>query len=106
MIDINNIRIIYNKGAVVLTQHFLDRIGIRGISLKNISTIINDGEIIERYPDDYPHPSMLLSGCIEDNTPVHVVLGAGNGVIWLITAYHPDSEKWENDNKTRKAEIK
>ena len=100
---IADIQDLYNRKAVVLTQHFLDNIGIRGISLSDVGLAITSGEIIEEYPRDYPHPSALILGYSE-NRPIHVVLGIGGGFLWLITAYRPDFEKWEADNKTRKAE--
>jgi len=41
--------------------------------------------------------------CTADDKPLHVVIGVGGGNAWLITAYYPDTEKWENNYKTRKA---
>ena len=84
-----------------MTQHFLDRIGKRSIELSDVKYAIAGGEIIEDYPDDYPHPSVLILG-FSDGMPLHVVIGVGGGFVWLITAYVPDSNKWETDNKTRK----
>jgi hypothetical protein len=57
------------------------------------------GEIIEEYPDDYPYPSCLILGA---NTPLHVVCGISELELHIITAYVPDSAKWNDDLKTRR----
>ena len=103
MLDIKNIQSLYDSKAIVLTQHFLDRITKRSITFANVKSTVDNGEIIEQYPEDYPHPSALILGYTDDNKPLHVVIGVGGGNAWLITAYYPDTEKWENDYKTRKA---
>ena len=100
--NISDIQDLYNRDAVVLTQHFINNIGKRGITLADVRVAIAGGEIIEQYPDDYPHPSALLLGRSESK-PIHVVVGTDGSFLWLITSYFPDSEKWETDNKTRKA---
>ena len=103
MLDIKDIQALYDRRMVVLTQHFLDKIGKRGIVLSDIKSAIACGEIIEQYPDDYPHPSVLVLG-YSKGEPVHIVVGLGDGLIWLITAYCPNFEVWEIDYKTRKVE--
>jgi len=102
MIDINEIIVLYDSGAATLTQHFLDSIGKRGIIFDDIESAISSGEIIEQYPNDYPHPSALILGYTNNKTPLHAVIGVGGRFVWLITAYFPDPEKWESDLKTRK----
>jgi hypothetical protein len=59
------------------------------------------GNIIEDYPDDYPFPSALVLEC-KIGKPIHVVAGIGENYLWIITAYYPSLDKWENDFKTRK----
>lgn len=36
------------------------------------------------------------------NTPAKIVLSNDEEYIYLITAYYPDLEQWEDDFKTRK----
>ena len=104
MIDIKTIQSLHGEEAVVLTQHFSYRIDKRGIEISDVEFAISNGEIIEQYPDDYPHPSVLIMGHTNDFKPLHVVVGVGGGFAWMITAYYPDSAKWENNFMTRKAE--
>ena len=89
---------------MVLTQHSRKRLSERGIKVLDIVNAINTGEIIEDYPEDYPFPSCLILGKTEDKV-VHIVASINDGMIYLITAYIPDSDKWESDWKTRKEQL-
>ena len=99
MIDLSALRALCNDDTIVVTQHLADRMRERGIKYSQVKQAIIAGEIIERYPDDYPHPSCLILGC-----GLHVVAGIGDGWLWIITAYRPSLDKWESDLKTRRAE--
>jgi hypothetical protein len=74
----------------------------RDISREDIKKCVMYGEIIEDYPDDYPHPSCLVFGYAVDNKVIHVVAGSDEADIYIITAYYPNTVKFENDLKTRK----
>ncbi len=77
----------------------------RGILLEDVENVLNNGSIIEEYPDDYPFPSCLILGNSNEKNP-HVCASLDDGYIYIITAYIPDSTRWESDLKTRKEEIK
>ena len=34
-----------------------------------------------------------------DSKPIHTVCGVGDGKLWVITAYIPGTDKWEDDFK-------
>ena len=89
--------------SMVLTQHSRKRFSERGIRIQDIVNTIENGEIIEDYPEDYPFPSCLLLGKSEEKI-IHVVASINDGMIYLITAYIPDPDKWEAGWKTRKEE--
>lgn len=76
----------------------------RNISMMDVQEAICNGEIIENYPDDYPYPSCLVFGYQSDNRILHVVCACNDtdDELWLITAYFPTEDKWENDFKTRR----
>ena len=59
-------------------------------------------EIIEDYPDDFPNPSCLIFGYNVNGRILHIVAGCDNINIYIITAYYPDTKKFENDLKTRR----
>lgn len=86
-----------------ITKHVTMRFKERNIKLSFVRKALLNGEIIEQYPSDYPFPSCLILGYLDSKTPIHVCAGLGEGKIWIITAYYPNTNDWENDYKTRKA---
>lgn len=66
----------------------------RNIKFDDIKRCIMYGQIIEDYPNDFPFPSALILEC-SVGKPIHVVAGVGDGLLWIITAYFPDEEKWK-----------
>ncbi len=83
--------------------HALQQISMRNISREDVLEILFSGEVIESYPDDSPYPSFLLSGCINFR-PLHVVIAHAVSlkIIYIVTAYEPDSAKWEDNFRRRK----
>lgn len=88
---------------IIITQHSRKRFFERGISLKDVCKAINNGEITEQYPEDFPVPSCLILGNNNDKV-IHVVASINDGFTYVITAYIPNIDKWEDDWKTRKEE--
>ena len=74
----------------------------RLITTKEVRKVVNDGEVIEDYPEDPRGNSCLMLGFGEDKRPIHVVCAPKDDFLALITAYLPDPNEWENDLKTRK----
>ena len=85
-------------------MHIMTRLLQRGISLDDVTFAIETGEIIEDYPDDYPYPSCLILGCDKSAQALHVVCGASETELWLITACRPSLDVWHDDLKTRRCE--
>ena len=93
-----------SQGRIVWTEHLALRLRERGIKRADVVACINNGEIIEQYNDDMPFPSCLILGAAVNEKPLHVVCGLNPGVnCCMITAYYPSPDKWELDNRTRKA---
>jgi len=105
MITIEELHKLCTDGTIKWTTHTLMRLQERGINPSDIKSCIINGEIIEQYPNDYPYPSCLLSGTSIAGKYIHIVTGVGHGYLWIITAYFPSSEKWNEDFKTRKGLI-
>ncbi len=74
----------------------------RKVSAEDVISVIDKGEVIENYPDDTPYPSQLILGWCKSR-PLHVVLAKNllDKELIVITAYEPDSEKWDKDFKRR-----
>lgn len=101
-LDIDNIRELCHNRAIKWTTHVLARLQERGIDPSDIKSCIATGRIIEQYLDDYPYPSCLVLGAAVAGKVLHVVVGVGEGYLWLITAYYPDPQKWNEDFSIRK----
>ena len=101
-LDIQELRKLCIPANIRITLHAAKRLEQRGIFLKDIISCIMNGEIIEEYPDDYPYPSCLILGLSIGKQMLHVVIGNHESELFLITAYFPSTDKWENDFKTRK----
>ncbi len=74
----------------------------RGISRLDVLNCLQDGEIIEDYPNSFPHPSCLVFGCTVGNRIIHTVVGMKEDMLMVITAYFPDTTKFEEDLRTRR----
>ena len=73
----------------------------RMIRPEDVRNVINNGTIIEDYPDDPRGSSCLLAGLAIDGRPVHVVCAPKEEYLAIITAYIPNDEQWA-DNYTKR----
>ncbi len=75
----------------------------RNITRESVLEVILSGELIMRYDEDKPFPSILLFKVI-NNKPIHVLISVDNvgRKIFIITAYEPDSKYFESDFRTRR----
>lgn len=100
--DILFIRKLLSEGKLKWTTHSLERLGERDISILDVKSCIMSGEIIEEYPFAFPCPSCLIFGYSVRGKALHVVVGSDNERLYVITAYYPDTSKFEEDLKTRR----
>jgi hypothetical protein len=84
--------------------HASKRLFERQISDSDVETILKNGEIIERYDEDYPLPSLLINGMTENNRPLHCVVAVNEQEkqLIIVTVYEPNPLKWLNDFSRRK----
>jgi len=101
-LTINEIRKNVNKGRIEWTKHCLNRLSQREILISDVKQAISNGRIIEYYYDDYPYPSCLILGYNINNEVLHIVCGVNNKIVYMITAYYPNKNKWEDDMKIRR----
>ena len=73
----------------------------RMITTSEIRRVINDGEVIEDYPEDVRGHSCLMLGLGDDNRPIHIVCSPKDEYLALITAYLPDEDEWSDDFRVR-----
>jgi hypothetical protein len=74
----------------------------RMITASEVRSVVEDGQVIEDYPEDQRGHSCLMLGYGTGNRPIHVVCSPKDGYLAVITAYIPDMRQWEKDFKTRK----
>jgi len=88
---------------IVFRVHALKRMAQRRISDEDISGVLETGEIIEDYPDDFPYPSRLLLGWSESR-PIHVVVAFDEekDQAVIITAYEPNDKEWDDQFRRRR----
>jgi hypothetical protein len=68
----------------------------RGITVEDVRSVVADGEVIQRYPDDKPYPSRLVLGW-RGSRPIHVVVAedCDADILIVVTAYEPDPVQWD-----------
>ena len=101
-VDISALRSGVRAGRIHWRQHALERMLERGISRAAVIRVLLEGEAIETYEEDHPHPSCLVYHGVPE--PLHVVVAWSGkaGICHVITAYRPDLQHFEQDFKTRK----
>lgn len=101
-VQISEIQKLCKQSMIKWSTHCLERMQERDISRDDVKHCILKGEIIEDYPEDYLYPSCLIYGYTIRNSVLHVVVGNDGKYIWIITAYYPNTVKFEVDLKTRR----
>ena len=74
----------------------------RMISAPDVREAVEQGELVEDYPEDARGHSCLILGHGVDGTPLHVVCSPKTDYLAIITAYIPSSQEWEQNLIERK----
>jgi len=91
------------SNRVIFKNHAVLRMLERGITKSEVLHVIDEGEVIEQYPDDKPYPSSLMFG-MAGNRPLHVVVACNEEeqVRIVVKVYSPDTSIFMGDFRTRK----
>ncbi len=73
----------------------------RMISPSDIREVLENGEIIENYPEDRRGHSCLILGCDGNNRAIHVVCSQKKEYLAVITAYLPATSLWSQNFRER-----
>ena len=88
-------------GRFTFSVHAVQKMALRGISADEVIEVVNQGDVIEDYPQDIPFPSRLLLG-VAQGRPLHVVAAATpEGDTVIITVYGPDPLRWDPNLRKR-----
>ena len=101
-LEIEKIRNLVRRGDVVWRDHAMKRMRERKISREDVRNAINNGCIIEDRPDDIPTPCCLVLGTNIRGRYLHVICGMLDEMVYIISVYYPDPNRWESDFATRK----
>jgi len=92
---IEEIREKVSANAFEFSQHAVDQIILRRISVQEIREAIATGKVIEDYPDDKYGASCLVLGFAANARVVHVQCSyPSRPLIKIITAYEPNPNEW------------
>ncbi len=88
---------------IILTGHALARMFDRAASPEDVRAVIDDGGVVEDYPDDAPYPSRLPVGTVAGRV-LHVVVARDPATrkCYVVTVYPPDPARWEPDFRRRR----
>jgi len=89
------------KGKYRYTIHGAKQRIARRISKIEIEEAVNNGEIIEDYPEHHYGPACLLLGKTGKDKALHILCSLQE-IVDIVTIYEPDLEEWEEDLKTRR----
>ena len=101
---IDEIRLKIADGLYEFSKHAVDQSILRNISLGELVESIENGKIIEDYPDDKYGPSCLILGFTNNGRPIHVQSTyADREILKIITLYEPDENLWIDFQNRRHA---
>ncbi|MHB1286761.1 MAG: DUF4258 domain-containing protein [Leptospirales bacterium] len=85
------------------SEHANERMLEREIASEDVLAVVGNGETIEDYPGDRPYPSRLLLAFL-GGMPLHVVVSKdeSTGTCFIITAYVPEPELWDQNFRKRR----
>jgi len=89
--------------SLVFSGHATRQMFALCITVDEVKSVVDAGEVIDAYPDDKPFPSELRLGLCSGR-PLHVVLAYddANRICYIITTYVPDPNLWSDDFKSRR----
>jgi Domain of unknown function (DUF4258) len=84
------------------SKHALDQSILRHILVREVREAIDNGQVIEDYPDDKYGASCLISGLTQDLRPIHIHCSyPTRPLIKIITIYEPSLQRWNDDFSRR-----
>jgi len=88
------------RGEVRISEHGYDELSQDGLLAREIIVGVQNGRVVEEYPDYPKGPCVLVLQRDENGNPVHVVWGISRNAASpavLVTAYRPDARLWSED---------
>jgi hypothetical protein len=95
---LERIRSLVSGGEVRISEHGYDELAEDGLTAREVLAGVQSAVLVEQYPDYPKGPCVLLLQKDHIGQPVHVVWGIPKGhdkPAVLVTAYRPDSDRWD-----------
>ena len=88
---------------ILFSQHAVRQMARpdRMISTSEIRQVLEQGEVIEDYPDNAGGHSCLIMGNGIGGRPVHIVCSPKDQYLAVITAYLPTQDEWSDNFRVR-----
>ena len=100
---IREIKKAFREGRYEYSLHAVDQSILRHITRQEILEAIENGQIIENYPEDKSGPSCLVYGRTDLERPLHIQCSyPTRPKIKIITVYEPNPEEWIDYKKRRR----
>ena len=102
--DIQDIAQAISLQNYYITNHADEEAQDDQLDFDDIFYSVHNGEIIEDYPTNQPHPRCLIYGTSINGEPIHSIwdYNANNEQAILVTVYRPDPIRWINWRKRRR----
>ncbi len=94
--DVERVKQLVVTGAYQMSGHAEEEREAETILLEDVKSAIQNGELLEDYPDDPRGASCLMLGNSTDDRPLHIVLVMLTKIeaVRIITVYRPMLPKW------------
>ena len=104
--DIDKIKNAFREERVYYTSHAkteMENEEFGQINDAELGQAIENGRIIEEYPNDKPYPSYLVFGKTLEQWPIHAVCAWNRDEesAIVVTVYEPDPARWVEFEKRR-----
>jgi hypothetical protein len=97
---LDRLRELISQGHILISDHGYDELSEDGITAGEVIEGIHDAVVIEEYPDYMKGPCILVLQKDRGSKPIHVVWGIPRGYnkpAVLVTAYRPNTERWDEN---------